>query len=324
MLFNLGAHRLSPTQVDRQQHTHLRALFWACYAMDKEMSIRSSQPPLIHDEVCDLDLPPNYIHSTSDSQFSNESPSSDILLFTSDLPLAMIKSKIYRLLISPQAQAQPEPWRLEHIRLLDQELSELKASFPRHFQPDPIAYLCPDYRVHDLSLRGMNIHLEYFYCLRMIHEASIALSIAYTGTPNPLESSVELYYHAVRSTLLYFTMAEGLVQAPTIWYVYYTIQYKVIHSVKEQLIRYVLRNRIHAQFILSSVIALFRNMIDNPAAITFQKDLRLMEQMRDVFTRLCENCWEAAPLPPLFIFEAFLSMLVDLSKDAMAKHTVPC
>ncbi|KAL4971573.1 C6 transcription factor [Aspergillus desertorum] len=290
MLYNLGAHSMYPTHVNQQQHAHLRALFWACYAMDKEMSIRGSQPPLIHDEDCDLDLPLNYIHSTSEGQYSSELLSSNTLLYLSDLRLAMLKSKIYRLLTSSQAQAHPRPRRLEYIRQLDQELSELKARFPPHFQPDPTAYLRPDYRVHDLSLRGMNIHLEYYYCLRIIHEASIVSSTTYPGAPTPLESSVELYYHAVRSKLLYFIRAEGLIQAPTIW--------------------------IHAQLILSSVIALFLDMIHNPAATTFHADLRILEQMRDLFARLCENCWETAPLAPLFIFEAFLGRLVGLVKGA--------
>jgi hypothetical protein len=223
MLYNLGAHRVHPTTTSAEEHSHLRALFWACYGMDKEMSIRSVQPPLINDAECDLDLPPNYIQSASAHQFVDQALPDDILLYPSDLRFALLKSKLYTHLLSPTARALPEPRRLEVIRQLDHELAELKASFPAHFQPDPTAYLNPNYKVHDISLRGMNIHLEYYYCLRMIHEASIVSSMAYPGTDNtqslPLASSVELYYHAVRSTLLYFIRVEGLVQAPTVWYV---------------------------------------------------------------------------------------------------------
>jgi hypothetical protein len=222
MLYNLGAYRINPTTANNaEQHTHPRALFWACYGMDKEMSIRSSQPPLIIDAECDLDLPPNYIHSASVHQFVDQPWTEDVLLYPSDLRFSLLKSKLYTHLFSPAAQNLPEPRRLETIRQLDHELAELKASFPAHFQPDPTAYLNPDYKAHDISLRGMNIHLEYYYCLRMIHEASIVSSMAYPGTPRTqpqaLASSVELYYHAVRSTLLYLIRVGGLVQAPTVW-----------------------------------------------------------------------------------------------------------
>ncbi|KAL2865276.1 Zn(II)2Cys6 transcription factor [Aspergillus lucknowensis] len=295
ILYNLGAHRKHSTPAETREHTHLRALFWACYAMDREMSIRSSQPPLINDADCDLDLPPNYVQSTSDRQFLDEPLSSDILLYPSDLRFSLFKSKLYRLLYSKQAQTHPEARRLEYIRQLDHELSELKASFPVHFQPDPEAYLRPNYKVHDFSLRGMNIHLEYYYCLRMIHEASIASSMSHSGGTAPLASSVELYYHAVRSTLLYFIRVEGLIQPPTVW--------------------------IHAQFVLSSTIALFWNMIENPTAPTFHEDLRLLEQMKELFTRLCRNCRDVAHLPPLFIFDKFLGMLLDFSGEALARAT---
>ncbi|KAL3454251.1 fungal-specific transcription factor domain-containing protein [Aspergillus insuetus] len=299
MLYNLGAHRTHSTAPNNaDQHSHLRDLFWACYGMDKEMSIRSSQPPLINDAECDLDLPSNYIQGASLHQFVDQPLPEDVLLYPSDLRFSLLKSKLYTHLLSPSAQTLSEPRRLELIRQLDHELAELKAGFPAHLQPDPTAYLNPDYKVHDISLRGMNIHLEYYYCLRMIHEASIVSSMAYHGTSGaarPLSSSVELYYHAVRSTLLYFIRVEGLVQAPTVW--------------------------IHAQFILSSVIALFWNMLHDTTAETFQSDLHLLEQMRAVFSRLCENCWEGAPLPPLFIFEAFLGMLCDLARESLVAAT---
>jgi hypothetical protein len=58
-------------------------------------------------------------------------------------------------------------------------------------------------------------------------------------------------------------------------------------------------------------------MLHDPGAATFQSDLRLLEDMKALFARLCENCWEGAPLPPLFIFEGFLGMLCDLARDSL-------
>ena len=178
------------------------------------MCIRSSQPPLIHDTDCDLTLPPNYVERSSDRQFLSEPLSQHILLYPSDLRLSILKSKIYRLLYSVEGQSQPQARRLESIRDLDAELTELRSAFPVHFQPDPTAYLSPDYKLHDFSIRGMNIHLEYYFCVRKIHEAGI---LAIDDISQPLSSSVELYHHAARSTLHYFLRGKGLVQAPTVW-----------------------------------------------------------------------------------------------------------
>jgi hypothetical protein len=223
--------------------------------MDKEMSIRSSQPPLINDAECDLHLPPNYIQGASLHQFVDQPLSDNIILYPSDLRFSLLKSKLYTHLLSLAAQNLPEPRKLETIRQLDDELAELKSSFPAHFQPDPTAYLNPNYKVHDISLRGMNIHLEYYYCLRVIHEASIISSIAYPGTgqtqSQPLASSVELYYHAVRSTLLYFIRVEGLVQAPTVWYVFLLSSLIFMPPIFTPIIRYTFENNRNADVVYS-------------------------------------------------------------------------
>ncbi|KAL4975417.1 hypothetical protein BDW66DRAFT_137236 [Aspergillus desertorum] len=50
ILFNLGANR---AQAERES-SHLRAIFWLFYALDKENSLRRSHPPLINDADCNL------------------------------------------------------------------------------------------------------------------------------------------------------------------------------------------------------------------------------------------------------------------------------
>ncbi|KAL3472571.1 hypothetical protein BJX99DRAFT_262132 [Aspergillus californicus] len=186
-LYNLGTHHYNPSVVDLETYNHLRAVFWMCYAMDKKMCVRSSQPRLIHGTDCDLTLPSNYVKHSSDRKFLSEPLSSEILLYPSGFRLSILKSKIYRLLYSVEAQSQPQTRRLESIRELDAELLELRPTFPVHFQPDPTAYLEPDYKQHDFSIRGMNIHLEYYFCVRKIHEAGIVDG----GIRPPLPSSIE-------------------------------------------------------------------------------------------------------------------------------------
>lgn len=220
VLLNLGGQRpielIEGTPRDRE---HLRNLFWACYGPDKEMSIRKRQQPMLQDEDCDLELPAKYVLQSSDHQFLQKKLSADRLLYPSDLRLAMLKSKIHRFLYSDHARVQSDARRLQYIRELDQELSDLKASFPPRFQPD--AYFAtettPDYSFHDLSMRGVGMHLDYYFCLGKIHEASSNTSMPSPTSWSLLPSSMELYYQAARSTLFYMNRVCHFVNPDTFW-----------------------------------------------------------------------------------------------------------
>ncbi|KAK3954792.1 hypothetical protein QBC32DRAFT_74854 [Pseudoneurospora amorphoporcata] len=85
IMFMLGGHKLSnaswlPTPESRSGHgsgtttpaaapvdiadrkrRHLRKLFWLCYSIDTDISLRTGQPPSIDDDHCDLSLPPGYL-----------------------------------------------------------------------------------------------------------------------------------------------------------------------------------------------------------------------------------------------------------------------
>ncbi|OJZ88091.1 hypothetical protein ASPFODRAFT_58950 [Aspergillus luchuensis CBS 106.47] len=260
ILYQLGGHRITPppeyqpqasstTTNNTKSHSHLRAIFWLCYSMDKEMCIRSCSPPLIHDIDVDLDFPQTYIGSTTHSPPpARQSPSSAAaaslssyhsteipLLYPSDIRLAIFKSHIYNRLYSSHAQSLPEARRLAHIRQLDQDLSELYAEFPLGHTPVhtprsetstpnnrdptiPSSSSNEESSNHKLvNIRPINIHLEYHHCVRKLHEASITTSLSVVSAP--LASSLELYYQASRSTLLYYLNSGkgGLVDRFSVW-----------------------------------------------------------------------------------------------------------
>lgn len=229
ILYNLKGNLTNPVHLnslgspDPEQvrlHHHLRALFWVCYAIDKEMSLRRCQPPIINDADCDLDLPATYVSIKSDHQFFHSPLSLQELLYPTDLRLAVLKSKIYRLLYSSSSLRLPESTRLHLIRQLDEELSELKSQFPAVCQPDIYAKGdVPDSLLHDLSLRGVNTHLEYYHCLSKIHGACISGSGSAMRNLSPPSSSIELCYQACRSTLLYICRIHHLVMKETFWFV---------------------------------------------------------------------------------------------------------
>ncbi|PYH39991.1 Zn(II)2Cys6 transcription factor [Aspergillus neoniger CBS 115656] len=259
ILYQLGGHRITPppeyqpqasstTTNNTESHSHLRAIFWLCYGMDKEMCIRSCSPPLIHDIDVDLDFPKTYIGSTTHSPPPpRQSPSSSTssytsnevpLLYPTDIRLAIFKSHIYNRLYSSHAQSLPEARRLAHIRQLDQDLSELYAEFPLGHTPvhtprsetstpdnrDPTITPSSSLSSNEessnhklVNIRPISIHLEYHYCIRKLHEASITTSLSVVSAP--LASSLELYYQASRSTLLYYLNSGkgGLVDRFSFW-----------------------------------------------------------------------------------------------------------
>ncbi|KAE8404753.1 hypothetical protein BDV37DRAFT_271202 [Aspergillus pseudonomiae] len=108
MLYNMGANRnrAPPDEtLEQSQHRqHVRALFWVCYSIDKEMSLRECKAPLINDADCDLHLPAAYVSTSSNRSFFPEPLSTKELLLPSDLRLALIKSKIQHLLYSGHAK----------------------------------------------------------------------------------------------------------------------------------------------------------------------------------------------------------------------------
>lgn len=221
VLSNLGAHTKREYAQDlgkAKYNAHLRALFWMCYSIDKEMSLRKRQPPLINDADCDLELPAAYVPSTSDHQFFTFQLSAQELLYPSDLRLSLLKSKIYRHLYSHSSLDHSEATRIQLIRELDQELNDLKARFPSACQPEEFTTGgAPENLLLDLSLRGVNVHLEYYHCLAKIHGASVAGGIPITQTPSPISSSMELCYQASRSTLIYIGRVRHLINPDTFW-----------------------------------------------------------------------------------------------------------
>jgi hypothetical protein len=220
ILFNLGAHRARPTYENtahKHQHQHLRALFWTFYAVDKEMSLRKCQPPMINDADCDLTLPERYVAQSSEHQFFTSELSPKELLYPSDLRLAMFKSRVYHLLYSEQSLSHSRARRLQLIRELDQELNDLKSQFPSACKPDAVVSgNVPDYLIHDLSLRGVNVHLEYYHCLSKIHGAS-AIGTPVLQSLSPPSTSMELCYQAARSTLIYLRRIRHLIFPETFW-----------------------------------------------------------------------------------------------------------
>ncbi|KAJ5654743.1 transcriptional regulator family: Fungal Specific TF [Penicillium lividum] len=297
VLYNIGGHKVRATaefQGRPQANQHLRALFWLCYSMDKENSIRKGQPSLLNDADCDMDLPAKYALKPAENHFYHKPLSSKKLLYPSDLRLSLLKTKIFQLLYSREGQAYSEARRLQFIRELDDELSALKLEYPVAFRPDAFAtQAAPDYLFHDLSIRGVTIHLEYYYCLGKIHGASSFNNIPTMKRWSPLPSSADICYEAARSTLIYMCRVQHYINYHTFW--------------------------IHAQFLLTATITLFRFLIMMPHASTFDRDIQTLESVAVMFSQYSTRGKDGNCFPPFYLTYSFIQKLIVLAKRSLSR-----
>ncbi|KAJ5887534.1 transcriptional regulator family: Fungal Specific TF [Penicillium taxi] len=277
---------------------HLRVLFWLCFGMDNAFSFRKCQPPLINVDNCDMELPPAYATKPSAQHFFWKPLTPNELLYPSDLRLNVIQSKIYRLLYSPQSRNLSEARRLQHIRELDDELSALKLDYPVQCRPDLFATeTASDYLFHDLSIRGVTVHLEYYASICKIHGSSDSFaSDPVPSSWSPPPSSAEICYEATRSTLIYIIRVRHYINYHTFW--------------------------LHAQFVLTAVITLFRFLVIVPTAPTFARDIDILESILDMFVEFGQDKRaERAFYPPFYLTEALIRKLVIFARKAHVRAT---
>ncbi|KAJ6003421.1 transcriptional regulator family: Fungal Specific TF [Penicillium sp. IBT 35674x] len=297
-LYSLGGHqiRLTPKTPGRsQENQHLRALFWLCYGMDSELCIRKGQPQLINEAHCDMDLPVNYALKSKEHHFYWKPLSSKELLYPSDLRLNLIKTKIQTMLYSEKNAPNSEARKLQLIRELDDELSKLRSEFPVECRPDLFATEgAPNYLFHDLSMRGVSIHLEYYYCLGKIHGSINSYNIPTSSSGPPLLSSTQITYEAARCTLIYIGRVRHYINFHTFW--------------------------IHAHFLLTAVVTLFRFLIMAPSAPTFARDLQIIDATAQIFADFTisddpeRNCF-----PPFYLAHTFIKKLSYLAHESQAR-----
>ncbi|KAI1317771.1 hypothetical protein F5Y16DRAFT_414573 [Xylariaceae sp. FL0255] len=205
MVCALGGHvyqALDPYQPDIslaiREAYHLRALFWICYIADKDISLRSGQPPLLTEEYCDLTVPEHCtifcarLHELD----ANFIPNSRHTHVPGDTDLCRIKERTYHLLYSPQALKLSDMNIVSLIRQLDDDLERWRSSIPLPIQPR--LSLSPDEAVlsvgsHSLlQIEYTHLQLEYYYILIAIHS-----SIRRCGSQHPDSVALPEYLHRV-------------------------------------------------------------------------------------------------------------------------------
>jgi hypothetical protein len=223
MMFVLGGHTLPdpwtrPGETDAEslagwtphEARHLRKLFWLCYTLDKEISIRTGQPPAISDDHCDLTLPGGYL----DVQYLDEWLYADVAhlddsavpLLPGDLRLTMIKSKACKLLYSAEALRKSDADLLRDIRELDEELERWRLAVPPKHRPVLALSQSTMWATEaQRSIRTVVIHFEYHHLMATIHQATSrcrAWTASESREMDSVRSSLALAVEASRSAVV--------------------------------------------------------------------------------------------------------------------------
>lgn len=232
-VFMLGAHTQhhsiiasqtpSSAEIVSRTKNHHRNLFWLCYTFDKELSMRTGQPPSMNDEHCDLTLPTGYIERLFKNQGSKPSSRGilDIPLFPADLCLSMINSRAYNSLYSARALQKSDAELLKDIRELDDDLERWRISLPLGFRPT-ISFSHETPTDGEIDMQAVVIRLAYYHCVATIHEASGRCRAWADGQVSVMEgvsSSLALAVEASRSSFLYLQTVQHVLEDDCFWYV---------------------------------------------------------------------------------------------------------
>ncbi|KAJ5151907.1 hypothetical protein N7492_010202 [Penicillium capsulatum] len=219
---SLGGHVDYPSQPaglemswGNEEARHTRLLFWICYMLDKDISLRTGSPPILTDVYCNLTPPdPALAHF---APFTYHNPSRhipprvppSIPYFASSPCLGPLKEKVYRQLFSAHALKEDDNQLLICIRHLDEEIERWKQTIPFDIRPAlSISQTKPRNIPKLLQSKvdeRMSIQLEYNHLMILIHTmVRKCTSDAPDGTRDlhdVVHSSFDLSLEAGRSTL---------------------------------------------------------------------------------------------------------------------------
>ncbi|KAK4866119.1 hypothetical protein LT330_008859 [Penicillium expansum] len=202
LIFMLGGNLfrgdgMSANERSQKKHSQLRNLFWICYTLDKDLALRTGQPPTIADENCELTLPPGYLDRAFLDVENEEAPwYGPVFPFDLRLNAELLKS----------------------IRELDDALEEWRLSVPPRWRPT--MSFSPETSDPHMGMHSVMLRMNYHLCMTIIHQASgrcKAWMQGQSGMMDGVSSSMALSVEASRSSLCYLEAAEHVVVDGVFW-----------------------------------------------------------------------------------------------------------
>ncbi|KAI1814445.1 hypothetical protein GGS20DRAFT_413211 [Poronia punctata] len=139
-------------------------LFWVCYILDKDISLRTVTPSFQNDDDIDLDLPGVQGDDTASLVFSADGLS-QLNLFRVRVQLAHLEGKIYDMLLSNRSKRLTPEDRRKAVMHIDALLEQWRQSIPTPFQLE---------NMWGNLMSGPLVHMTvvyqtYLMCLTMTH-----------------------------------------------------------------------------------------------------------------------------------------------------------
>ena len=180
---SIGLHRwLDDFGLTEEQADERRNVFWVLLILDKDMSLQSGRPPIIHDQDIGVGLPketPTQYFPSGNRVFN---------IFLVHTKLALIEGRVYSELYSARARTRTVLQRLVAIGKLDDDLQKLRDSIPLEIRPEH-EIICDDRQL----LPVIMLHHSYHNCITAVHRVSI-----YHGPWTSDPGDQQLPHHGVR------------------------------------------------------------------------------------------------------------------------------
>ncbi|CAG8255317.1 unnamed protein product [Penicillium salamii] len=271
LLITAGAHTMSDdfncsSTTPSNLRQHLRTLFWFCYTLDRDLSLRTGQPHCLRDEDCILDIPPVYkenLHLCLDHSPGSADTNLGSPIFPCDLRLSKIKSRTFDALYSRRAFQKSDVDLLRSIRELDEELECWRMSLPENLRPQ--LSFAPGHTKPKNTYRVF-AHMNYYCCVNLIHLAGGRCSAWRSGsttvreTLDGIQLSLTLSVEASRSLLLFLDDSEARISAASFWSLLF--------------------------YPMSAAITIFCNLLQNLHADSVKRDLHLLTLAEKTTARL--------------------------------------
>ncbi|EUC46996.1 hypothetical protein COCMIDRAFT_91352 [Bipolaris oryzae ATCC 44560] len=307
IIYLLGAHTTTYPSCDdvnilcanpsyRERYL-LRNIFWMVYIMDKELSIRTGQPPCLQDEHCDTSFPPTYARRIF-SQLMGFGPETDfdtVHPFTGSPWLSIIKSKAYNALYSARALRKTDAEILRDIRELDDDLECWRLSIPISYRPT-VAFTRATLPNNVVAMPSTMLHLDYNHCVAAIHQATSRCQAWISGNQDEMEgvgSSLDLSIEASRSSLVYLQMASHLLDENSFWMVLY--------------------------YPMSALLTIFYGILHRPLAPQSHKDLELLKNVPPMIRRIPISRWMEKAARQIQAVDDLVEELTTLGQCAIDK-----
>lgn len=138
LVHQLGLHtRESMANLDSNAALERRRVFWIAYILDRDISMRTKQPPIQREMDIDLEWP------SADPQdgagvFITADGISSFNFFFSRVQLAQIQGEIYEAMYSTSCRRLSSHEKLEKVAVLRYRLDDWFSRMPQRFRPEAI------------------------------------------------------------------------------------------------------------------------------------------------------------------------------------------